>query len=448
MEGVDQALPDGNEIPPQQQIPPQPQWDPSYLPSSFSGAPHEDFDSWFRKLQIVLTSYPNGAPTVLQALPSRLEGKAFAYWDQLPQAHKNNLERTQQAMRNVFGQTSQIQRTRDFTPSRKRLENEPIEMYAASVREIVNTAFVGEYDYGDQFRDREMMRRFIQGLDPQLQIKCREHGPINLGQAIVIARRVESAVKAAQSQQPEFKADTVNVIGPCQSVLQAPEKSSSASINSLMAQMTLINDRLDTISNTNAKLNCGIGSVNEISSDVSYPYSKSSHRSRSPARSFHSTNRFRSPNRSFRSPNRFHSHSPSRFRNDHYDRQRSPSPYYHRDRSHGSSHGSSHDTHYPRHKSRTPPPFHRNESPYRRRDSSPHVTFSDKHDKDRSPSPRYRRESSSHSRDYSSPHYKSRSSSPYRYDYDSRHTENRSDFESGNDSWSPRRTTRRPYWNQ
>ena len=172
MDDLHQEPPDGNEIndPPPQ--PPQPQWDPSYLPSPFSGAPHDDFDSWFRKLQIVITSYPNGAPTVLQALPSRLEGKAFAYWDQLPQAYKNNLERTQQAMRNVFGQTSQIQKTRAFTPSRKRMVNEPIEMYAASVREIVNTAFVGEYDYGDQFRERETMRRFIQGLDPQLQIKC------------------------------------------------------------------------------------------------------------------------------------------------------------------------------------------------------------------------------------------------------------------------------------
>ena len=35
--------------------------------------------------------------------------------------------------------------------------------------------------------------RFIQGLDPQLQIKCQEHGPANLDQAIIIARRIESA---------------------------------------------------------------------------------------------------------------------------------------------------------------------------------------------------------------------------------------------------------------
>ena len=60
-------------------------------------------------------------------------------------------------MRNVFGQTSQIQKTRAFTPSRKRMVNEPIEMYAASVREIVDTGFVGEYGYGGQFRDRETM---------------------------------------------------------------------------------------------------------------------------------------------------------------------------------------------------------------------------------------------------------------------------------------------------
>ena len=63
MDDPHQEPPDGNEInvPPPQ--PPQPQWDPSYLPSPFSGAPHDDFDSWFRKLQIVITSYPNGAPT-------------------------------------------------------------------------------------------------------------------------------------------------------------------------------------------------------------------------------------------------------------------------------------------------------------------------------------------------------------------------------------------------
>ena len=67
------------------------------------------------------------------------------------------------------------------------LPNEPLEIYAAAIREMVNTAFSGTYDYGPQFREHEYLRRFVQGLDQDTQTKCREHGPQNLNYALTIA---------------------------------------------------------------------------------------------------------------------------------------------------------------------------------------------------------------------------------------------------------------------
>ena len=59
-------------------------WDPSYLPKLFSGKPGEDFEQWCKKLELVIETYSQGAPTLSQALGSCLSDDAFDYWDQLP----------------------------------------------------------------------------------------------------------------------------------------------------------------------------------------------------------------------------------------------------------------------------------------------------------------------------------------------------------------------------
>lgn len=391
----------------------QPVWDPVYLPTAFSGKEQEDFNQWYRKLEIVIKNYPRGAPTLLQAIPSRLEGKAFAYWDQLPEATKANLQRTRDALSGVFGQTTRNQKVRDFSYSRPRVQGESLEIYAALVREMINTAFTGDYDYGEQFKEKETLRRFIKGLDPVLQMKCREHGPTTVNDAIKIARRLELAQKVAQEQTPKFTPDSVHMV--CSEKQISSIESSSSPMDSLISQLSQLNTKLDKLSESQNV--CGI-------SHQDHPYRKD----HSPPRSYQ---------RSYSGERYMYPYDRSRKDRTHYtytSRVRSPS----HDRSVGMSRSRDESQNAFRSlRSRTPSP-HRSRPDYsyqRPRSPSP---YHREYQRYRSPSPYYRE-------------YRHRSPSPYHRDYrnsrspQSYHRDNRS-YDSGNETWSLRGAAPRPYW--
>jgi len=95
----------GNAPPPP---PAGPHWDPSYLPPYFKGNADEDFNQWCRKLEIAIQNYPVGAPSLAHALPSKLDGKAFAFWDSLPAQTRENFQEAKNALARVFGRTNQL----------------------------------------------------------------------------------------------------------------------------------------------------------------------------------------------------------------------------------------------------------------------------------------------------------------------------------------------------
>lgn len=225
-----------------------PQWDPSYLPPFFKGNAEEDFNQWCRKLEIAVQNYPTGAPPLANALPSRLDGKAFTFWDSLPVATRENFDLAKNALARVFGRTSQMRKIRDFSLSRPRLPKEPLEIYAAAIREMVNTAFAGDYDYGPHFREHEYLRRFLTGLEPDMQMKCREHGPQNLNEALAIAQRLEFAQSTIKTQQPSFTQDTVSAFNS--NSPKSVRKKQDSELSELMDQLSLLNKRLDRLEDT------------------------------------------------------------------------------------------------------------------------------------------------------------------------------------------------------
>lgn len=409
-----------------------PQWDPTYLPPYFTGKEDQDFNQWYRKLEIAVNNYPVGAPPLANALPSRLDGKAFAFWDQLPAATKQNHQQARNALARVFGHANQLQRIRDFSSSRPRLPNEPLEIYAASLRELVNSAFAGDFDYGDQFREHELLRRFLQGLEPCLQMKCREHGPQTLDQAIAVAQRLEFAQKAAQSQQPNFTQDTVNIV-------KCPTSSNSNvsgnDMSMLVSQLSLLNQKLDVLkdmqlsdSKPKYREDRGKYQFKDESYDRSRPRTRDDRyydRTRSPSPGYrdrrksldreYSGNRYRSPE----NRNRMYD-TVGRDRGRSYDRQ--DRDRYFNDRVGRESRDASYDRQFSYERRYDRPQF---------RDPKQHT---ERFPREHSPVPRPQRGCSPNFHVGNS----NSQSSPKRVHWNN----------SGNDQWSPKRIVRRPNWNR
>lgn len=177
------------------------EWDPSYLPQFYSGKQGDDFDTWCRKIELAVQNYAHGAPELHHALASRLDGPVFEFWDQLPEDIKNNFQQSKLAISEVFGKNAQRRKVREFTFTRTKTDKESFEMYAASIFKTVNSAFVGVHNYGEVFKQREVLRLFIKGLPAPLQMKCMEQGPQTLQEAMNIVKRIERAKEFAEMQQ-------------------------------------------------------------------------------------------------------------------------------------------------------------------------------------------------------------------------------------------------------
>ena len=74
--------------------------------------------------------------------------------------------------------------------ARKRHADEPLEVYASSIISMVEEAFP---KYDKDAKEGESFRRFVAGLDSNLQKKIHELGGTTLAEALNIATRVERA---------------------------------------------------------------------------------------------------------------------------------------------------------------------------------------------------------------------------------------------------------------
>ncbi|KAL6466207.1 hypothetical protein MHYP_G00263400 [Metynnis hypsauchen] len=159
------------------------------LPAPFTGDSLEPFSSWIQRFEVALevsTAHLEKA----KLLAARLSGPAFAYWQSLPAQVKFDYDQAKAKLNAVFGQTQFLATFQTHLNARPRRPQEPLEVYAADLTNLVADAFPL---YGSEAQNCEVFRRFVTGLDPSLQLKIHEHGAVTLEAALKVATQCERA---------------------------------------------------------------------------------------------------------------------------------------------------------------------------------------------------------------------------------------------------------------
>ncbi len=129
----------------------------------------------------------------------KLTGPAYAYWQSLPSEVKADYELTKACLTTVFGRTTFFATFQTFLNARPHKPQEPLEVYAAELTNLVTEAFP---QYDAAARNCEIFRRFVTGLDPSLQLKIHEHGAVTLDNALKVATQCERAQLAISVANP------------------------------------------------------------------------------------------------------------------------------------------------------------------------------------------------------------------------------------------------------
>ncbi|KAL7863381.1 hypothetical protein SRHO_G00123650 [Serrasalmus rhombeus] len=159
------------------------------LPAPFTGEGLEPFSSWIQRFEVAL-EVSTAQLEKAKLLAARLSGPAFAYWQSLPPRVKTDYDQAKSCLSAVFGRTSFLATFQTHLNARPRRNQEPLEVYAADLTNLVAEAFP---KYGPDAQSCEIFRRFVTGLDPSLQLKIDEHGAVTLEAALKVAVQCEQA---------------------------------------------------------------------------------------------------------------------------------------------------------------------------------------------------------------------------------------------------------------
>ena len=318
------------------------------LPEPFSGNDGQDFRHWVKRFEVAVDAAQDSSAKKEFLLPSRLSSSAFTVWDSLPASEKSDYSKTKKALQSVFGGSAYIKNFQSCITARVRDQDEPLEVYAASLSTLVVEAFP---DYDNNAQNGEKFRRFMAGIDAQLRRKVYELGAEKFDDALEYAIRIERATKLTQ-----------------------PENRTTVAATSEEQHLA---DKLDSVLSRIEKLEMGHKSPprkREIRYQSPSPprrdhYSQSTHRSRRDT----SYDRRRTP--SFDRNSLYdRRRTPSFDRNSSYDRRHTPS--FDRDSSYDRRRTPSFDRDSSYDRRRTPSfdrsrNRHRDLSPYRYRRTSP-----------------------------------------------------------------------------
>lgn len=168
------------------------------LPAHFSGDGKEPFSAWIQRFEVALNV--SAVPLdKAKLLPVKLTGSAFAYWQSLSPGVKADYDLTKASLSTVFGCTTFLATFQTFLNARPRKPQEPLEVYAAELTNLVTEAFP---QYDTAARNCEIFRRFVPGLDLSLQLKIHEHGAVTLDNALKVATQCERAQLAISVANP------------------------------------------------------------------------------------------------------------------------------------------------------------------------------------------------------------------------------------------------------
>lgn len=168
------------------------------LPAPFSGDGTEPFSAWIQRFEVALNVSAMPLDKA-KLLPAKLTGPAFAYWQSLSPVVQADYDATKATLSTVFGRTTFLATFQTFLNARPRKPQEPLEVYAAELTNLVTEAFP-QYDV--TARNCEIFRRFVTGLEPSLQLKIHEHGAMTLDNALKVATQCERAQLAISVANP------------------------------------------------------------------------------------------------------------------------------------------------------------------------------------------------------------------------------------------------------
>ena len=143
------------------------------LPEVFTGEDGADFHQWIRRVELAAEFILGASYKTHILLPARLSGPAFIVWEGLSEWDKKDISKIKATLSHVFGREQFMQTFRSCITAHKRHAGEPLDMYASSIITMVEEALP---KYDKDAKEGESFRRFIAGLDSNLQKKIHELG--------------------------------------------------------------------------------------------------------------------------------------------------------------------------------------------------------------------------------------------------------------------------------
>ena len=180
------------------------------LPEVFTGEDGKDFYQWVKRYEVAVKSVDITGDQLPTLLPSRLAGSAFTVWDSRSDSEKKNFDQMRAILSEVFGRNTYLTTFRSCVTARVRLPSEPIEVFAATICSLVEEAFP---NYDADAKEGEKFRRFVAGLDTNLQKKLFEHNAKTFKVAVETAARMEQAASFGQPTNSQAAIATVSATG-------------------------------------------------------------------------------------------------------------------------------------------------------------------------------------------------------------------------------------------
>ena len=295
------------------------------LPEVFTGEDGKDFHQWIRRFEVAAEAFSDSSTKLHSLLPARLAGSAFTVWESLTESEKKDFKKVKEKLSQVFGRTQLIDTFKSCITARTRRPGEPLEVFAAAIASMVEEAFP---NYDGPAKAGEKFRRYIAGLDKNLQVKIHEMGGSNFEEALKIALRVERAGQTHQDMGIQVATmnttkDTTTQPSEMQLVLHR--------LNELEQKFEKMCSKLEASATSNVHPRPSTRSPQRYNSPEPRSDDRYQRRNRSPSpthRAYQSTDanyRHRSPSPHIRD---YPPRSP-----DHRRQYRSPSPQYSRHRS-------------------------------------------------------------------------------------------------------------------
>ena len=222
------------------------------LPPRFTGDGQITFAIWVRQFETA-ACFQNGVATVADCndglawlLPTRLAGAAFLLWDSLPLDIKGQYALVKEKLSAAFGQRHFLLHFQTCVSARKRQHAESLEVYAADITRLVSEAFP---EYGQAAQRTERFRRFLAGLDPELEAKCHEHGAMDMEAALEIASRCERArlARGTTVAMAPVSLPQPAVVAPLQPALGGASRDSAVVSERLVQAMDHLVSKLENL---------------------------------------------------------------------------------------------------------------------------------------------------------------------------------------------------------